>query len=88
VSAPPSEADFTHSFFSGTWYQRFTKKYNRRPVIEVVTFGKYGSRAAARKQEKQMSQEKDLKTKIPPAFMNVPSDWLPCLDGFSSNRLV
>lgn len=54
----------------------------------MVTFGKYGSRTAAKEQEKQISQEKELKTKIPPAFMNVPSDWLPCLDSFSSNRLV
>jgi len=89
VSAPPTKGDFTHSFFSGTWYQRFSKRYNRRPVIEVVTFGKYGSRTAAMKQERQMGQkEKGLKAKIPPAFMNVPPDWLPCLDAFSSNRLV
>jgi hypothetical protein len=89
VSSSPTEGSFTHSFFSGTWYRRFTGKYNRRPVIEVVTFGKYGSRTAAREQERRMSQESvGLKTKVPPAFKNVPSDWLPCLDSFSSNRLV
>lgn len=89
ASSAPTEGDFTHSFFSGTWYRRFTGKYNRRPVVEVVTFGKYGSRTAAREQERKMSQERvGLRTKIPPAFKNVPSDWLPCLDSFSSNRLV
>lgn len=89
VSSSPTEGAFTQSFFSGTWYRRFIGKYNRRPVIEVVTFGKYGSRTAAREQERRMSQERvGLKTKIPPAFKNVPSDWLPCLDSFSSNRLV
>jgi len=89
VSSSPTESGFTQSFFSETWYRRFTGKYNRRPVIEVVTFGKYGSKTAAREQERRMSQESvGLKTKIPPAFKNVPSDWLPCLDSFSSNRLV
>jgi len=89
VSSSPTEGGFTHSFFSGTWYRRFTGKYNRRPVIEVVTFGKYGSRTAAREQERRMNQERvGLKTKIPPAFKNVPSAWLPCLDSYSSNRLV
>jgi len=72
---------------SAPWYRAFIGRNHRRPVIEVVTFGKFGSRRAVEEQKRKVDR-KESSRDLPPAFRNVPSTWIPCLDQYSANRLT
>lgn len=73
----------------GNWYKDFLSQHNRRPVVEVLTAGKYGSRKDLEREEKRINGEigKARPGKVSRVLANVPENWRKCLSNYSVQRL-